>query len=94
VSLEINPQAPAVSFSEQCECGQCKSTTGTTRHSRYIQVMLDDWVVLGSDMAALMVASALAIVVAFVASGIGAAATKDDERARTEKKMEAIMVGA
>ena len=56
--------------------------------------MLDVWVVLGSDMAALMVASALAIVVAFVASGIGAAATKDDERARTEKKMEAIMVGA
>lgn len=53
--------------------------------------MFDDWVVLGSDMAALMVARALAIVVELVYSGIGAAATKDDERARREKKMAAIM---
>ena len=52
--------------------------------------MLDVWVVLGSDMAALIVARAPSVE---LTAGTGAAETKDGESARTARKTAEIMVG-
>lgn len=55
-------------------------------------MMLEACVVLGRDMAALIVAKALAVVEFIDSLGTGAAATKEEERARTAKKTEEIML--